>query len=44
LRLGRRENAIATSPDGLRLYDGLRFEEAFEVIDQLVEQDDKTPE
>ena len=38
------KNDIASSPDGSRQYDDLHLQEAFDLIDQLVEQADKTPE
>jgi hypothetical protein len=38
------KNAIASSPDGARQYVDLHLQEAFDLIDQLVEQADKTPE
>jgi hypothetical protein len=34
------KNDIASSPDGSRQYDILRLHEAFEVIDQLTQQDE----
>ena len=38
------KNVIASSPDGARQYVDLHLQEAFDLIDQLVEQADKTPE
>ena len=35
------KDGIASAPDGLRQYDDLRFEEAFDAIDQLLEEDEK---
>jgi hypothetical protein len=37
-------NAIASSPDGARQHVDLGLQEAFDLIDQLVEQADKTPD
>jgi hypothetical protein len=37
-------NAIASSPDGAQQYVDLHLQEAFDLIDQLIEQADKTPE
>ncbi len=38
------KDAITSSPDGSRQYDHLRLQEAFDLIDQLIEQADKTRE